>query len=222
MSDPIGHHQSSISDNHTQVQDFNMSQMKVQKRTSRHLRHGHLFSAKGILKPVDIDSEQHGVSSTSILPSVLTPIVDFAKLPLHPHDPPYSAWGLWSDGDELGTLNHLTASVVKRAAQEIQTGQVVPLNLPLDCPVVPMNPRRTPCSHNIIAKGYANDDEIHLNTQSSSHWDGLRHYPYQGEDVGERRYYNGVTQDDISGPSKNDRIGIQSEFPALSLLSLSE
>ncbi|KAF9760800.1 hypothetical protein IL306_004110 [Fusarium sp. DS 682] len=37
-----------------------------------------------------------------------------------------------------------------------------------------------------------------------SHWDGLRHYPYQGSLL----YYNGVTQDDISGPAANNKIGI--------------
>ncbi|KAJ6151392.1 cyclase [Penicillium chermesinum] len=72
-----------------------------------------------------------------------------------------------------------------------------------------MNPRRKRCSHYIHAKGYANDDELHINTQSSSHWDGLRHYPYQGT----LEYYNGATQEDISGPNANTKIGIQNMKP---------
>lgn len=132
----------------------------------------------------------------------------FEDLPIRKGDPECSAWGLWGDEDEAGTLNLLTPDVVARASKEVQNGMVVPLNLPLESPLLPMNPRRTPCAHNIIAKGYANDDEVHLNTQSSSHWDGLRHYPYQ-IDV-DRRYYNGTMNEDISGQNRNSKLGVQS------------
>lgn len=133
----------------------------------------------------------------------------FEDLPLHQGDPTASAWGLWGDDDELGTLNLLTPETVAKAAQEARSGLVVSLNLPLNSPLLPMNPRRTPCHHSIIAKGYANDDELHLNTQSSTQWDGLRHYPYQIEQP--KRYYNGTTDADISGPNRNAKIGIQSK-----------
>lgn len=88
-----------------------------------------------------------------------------------------------------------------------------------------MNPRRKPCVHTLIPKGHANDDEVScklntkrtvesltdyekldFNTQSSSHWDGLRHYPYSDT----KQFYNGVTQEDISGINRSDKIGIQS------------
>ncbi|KAI8289519.1 hypothetical protein K4K60_008448 [Colletotrichum sp. SAR11_57] len=42
-------------------------------------------------------------------------------------------------------------------------------------------------------------------TTPLNHWDGPRHYPYQST----LQYYNGVTQDDISGPKANLKIGIQ-------------
>ncbi|KAH7038364.1 uncharacterized protein B0I36DRAFT_316058 [Microdochium trichocladiopsis] len=129
----------------------------------------------------------------------------FDELPLRSGDPKFAAWGLWGDDDELGTLNLLTPDVVKLASQEIRTGQRITLNLPLDAFVRPMNPVRKPCDHRIIAKGHANDDELNINTQGASHWDGLRHFPYQTT----LQYYNGVTQDDISGPSANSKIGIQ-------------
>lgn len=32
------------------------------------------------------------------------PLPKFADLPLQKDDPPYSAWGLWGEGDEAGTL----------------------------------------------------------------------------------------------------------------------
>lgn len=133
----------------------------------------------------------------------------FEDLPLCKGNPKGSAWGLWGDEDELGTLNLLTPEIVAQASKEAHNGLVVPLNLPLESPVLPMNPRRTPCIHKIIAKGYAHDDEIHLNTQSSSHWDGLRHYPYQIQP--EPLYYNGVRTEDISGPRRNSKIGVQSK-----------
>lgn len=56
-----------------------------------------------------------------------------------------------------------------------------------------------------------NDDIWTFNTQVSSQWDGLRHYAYQKE----KKFYNGVTMDDIhnthgncSNPTVN---GIQGE-----------
>lgn len=33
-------------------------------------------------------------------------------------------------------------------------------SLPLHVPLKPMNPRRKPCAHTLIAKGHANDDEV--------------------------------------------------------------
>ncbi|WXC58593.1 hypothetical protein SNK03_004494 [Fusarium graminearum] len=129
----------------------------------------------------------------------------FNELPLRSGDPKYSAWGLWGHNDELGTLNHLSPTVTKDAVKEIVTGQHISLNLSIDAFKQPMNPVRKPCRHHIIAKGHANDDELHINTQGSSHWDGLRHYPYQDSLL----YYNGVTQEDISGMTPNDKIGIQ-------------
>ena len=47
----------------------------------------------------------------------------FAELPLRKGDPPHSAWGLYGNDDQLGTLNRLTDDVVLNAAnKEIQTG----------------------------------------------------------------------------------------------------
>jgi hypothetical protein len=51
----------------------------------------------------------------------------FHALPLRKGDPKASAWGLWGDDDELGTLNLLTPSVVKSAAAEVVTGETVAL-----------------------------------------------------------------------------------------------
>lgn len=71
-----------------------------------------------------------------------------------------------------------------------------------------MNPERKPCSHRINVKPLSNDDELDINTQSSSHWDGLRHVGYREG----RLFYNGATQEDISGPNANERCGVQSTY----------
>lgn len=51
-------------------------------------------------------------------------IPPFESLPLRKGDPPYSAWGLYGDNDELGTLNRQTDEIIAAAAKsEIKTGK---------------------------------------------------------------------------------------------------
>jgi hypothetical protein len=59
--------------------------------------------------------------------SLEKPRPEFSELPLAPTDPPASAWGLWGDQDELGTLNLLTPDVIRRAAKEVASGETIPL-----------------------------------------------------------------------------------------------
>ncbi|KAF2398523.1 hypothetical protein EJ06DRAFT_544181 [Trichodelitschia bisporula] len=133
-------------------------------------------------------------------------IPKFDDLPLNPGDPHHSAWGLYGDKDELGTLNRLTNSIVSAAAKEIQSGHRISLNWPLDAQGdIPFFGRQTFHKH-IYQKGrrIVNDDTWTFNTQSSSQWDGLRHFGYQKEG----KFYNGVTIDDIHGEHKTDILGI--------------
>lgn len=51
----------------------------------------------------------------------------FEQLPLHPHHPQGSAWGLWGDDDERGTLNLLTEDVVRNASLGVSRGRVISL-----------------------------------------------------------------------------------------------
>ncbi|KZT58776.1 hypothetical protein CALCODRAFT_494478 [Calocera cornea HHB12733] len=122
----------------------------------------------------------------------------FKDLPLGKDDPPYSAWGLYGPKDELGALNLLTEEVVKKAAEEnIKTGVRISLNLPLD--VFKDKPffNRQVFHKDLYPKPprNVNDDVWHFNTQSSSQWDGLRHFGYQAPR--KLAFYNGVTMDDI-------------------------
>ncbi|KAF3346738.1 Cation efflux family protein [Verticillium dahliae VDG2] len=121
-------------------------------------------------------------------------IPPFESLPLGENDPPFSAWGLYGQSDELGTLNRLTDERVAAAARdEIRTGVRVSLNWPLDAQSQGTFFSRAAFHQDMIQKAprFINDDVWTFNSQSSSQWDGLRHYGYQQA----RRFYNGVTME---------------------------
>jgi kynurenine formamidase len=125
----------------------------------------------------------------------------FTDLPLDKNGPPCNAWGLYGKDDELGALNMITPDTVKTAAQEIQTGQRVSLDWYLNLPSFPSFGRppfgwkMENRSHPDGTKRIVNDDHLDINTQSSSQWDGLRHYGYQQA----KRYYNNRSQQDVEG-----------------------
>ncbi|KAH9939441.1 hypothetical protein B0H21DRAFT_756933 [Amylocystis lapponica] len=109
----------------------------------------------------------------------------FDKLPQF-HEFTGCAWDVWGKGDQLGTVNLLTDEVVKEAAEEIKSGKVVSLNWPIQFPHKPVFGRQSP-RHEVISKyepnKTINDDIIHINTQSGSQWDGLRHCGICAHDV---------------------------------------
>jgi hypothetical protein len=43
-----------------------------------------------------------------------------------------SNWGRWGKDDQIGTLNHITAEHIVRAADLIRSGKVFALGIPLD------------------------------------------------------------------------------------------
>lgn len=135
-----------------------------------------------------------------------------AQLPVVAGTPEGSAW-FWGGSDELGRLNLLTPERIQRATQEnVKTGCVISLNLPLSEPSPPFFGRR-PIEHKIkaIGKG-AFDDETTINTQSSSQWDGFRHFA----DPKSGCFYNGIVSEEIEGeddldegrPERSRRLGI--------------
>ncbi|OAA57740.1 hypothetical protein ISF_06981 [Cordyceps fumosorosea ARSEF 2679] len=119
----------------------------------------------------------------------------FDSLPLRADGPPGNAWGLYGASDQLGTLNLLTpARIAAAAAAEIRDGTRVPTDWPLDSMQPPAFGRQ-PFHHQIVHKWPprpVNDDVVTFNTQSSTQWDGFRHY---GSADG--RFYNGTTQEQI-------------------------
>lgn len=63
----------------------------------------------------------------TIVSAEYTPRPNFDELPLKQTDPKGSAWGLWGDTDERGTLNLITNDVVRAALAESVEGKVVNL-----------------------------------------------------------------------------------------------
>lgn len=112
-----------------------------------------------------------------------------------------NAWGAYGDEDERGFLNRQTDDIVAAAAaSEIRTGLRVSLNAALD-----FQGDRPLFGRQVFKKDVyqklpriVHDDQWHFNTQSSSQWDGLRHFGYQSA----QRFYNDTTVEDIAGTSE--------------------
>jgi hypothetical protein len=105
-------------------------------------------------------------------------IPSFDSLTLDPSGPPGNAWGLFGAGNELGMLNLLTPELVRKtAAEEIREGIRISLDLPLNRLSHPSFGRK-PFTQELVNKAprIVNDDILTFNTQTSTQWDGFRHY----------------------------------------------
>ena len=113
-------------------------------------------------------------------------------------------WGRWGPDDELGTLNLLSAEVVKAAAAEVRTGKRFSLAMKLsaDGPQVGyvegrVNPERTmvAINHSMFEDPTVfctSDDVVTMGLQAATHWDSLAHASY------DNRIYNGFGADTIT------------------------
>jgi len=108
---------------------------------------------------------------------VSTGLPSYAQLRRRNDGPPGSAWGLFGDADEVGTLNLLTPERVRRASRLIRTGEVINLDLPLDAFTPPLIASRHNHRHHLFANNpFHRDDWVDsLYTQAASQVDGLRH-----------------------------------------------
>ncbi|KAJ6441095.1 cyclase protein [Purpureocillium lavendulum] len=124
----------------------------------------------------------------------------FDALPLRKDGPRGNAWGLFGADDECGMLNLLTPETTQAAAREITDGTRVSTDWPLNSMAQPCFGRR-PLVHALKEKAprVVNDDELTFNTQSSSQWDGFRHFGYQKERV----FFNGRTQQELNTTTVN-------------------
>jgi len=104
-------------------------------------------------------------------------------------------WGRWGDDDERGTLNYLTAAMVKKGAGRVKSGRTVSMSRPIETAASADNDE--PAAHRMVrlyrapAKGgeepqFVSDylgSEMHGNAYS--HVDALCHVSYRG------KLYNG-------------------------------
>ena len=131
------------------------------------------------------------------------PLPNYKDLPLELSKPPHSAWGLFGDDDELGTINLLTPERAASAARLVRTGHVFSLNWSVEQPNPPILGRK-PLEHHIIdLEPGADDFYNNFYPQASSQWDALCHMPHP-----QYGYYNGRTQADITG-KPGSRNGIE-------------
>jgi kynurenine formamidase len=119
----------------------------------------------------------------------------YDQLPIRAGAPAGSAWGVFGDDDQLGTINLLTPERVREAAASIREGRVFALNLPIDIPDPPLFTRGKH-AHTIKHFGsYILDDYLdNFYPQASSQWDALSHvkHPTLGA-------YNGIPDHEITG-----------------------
>jgi kynurenine formamidase len=102
-------------------------------------------------------------------------------------------WGLFGDGDEIGTVNFLTDSDVRKSSGLVKYGRVINLSLPLNLPDPPLG-SRNPYSHEISVRRNGRDDVLSgFYPQGSTQWDGLQHVRYR-----EYGYYGGRSEDELS------------------------
>ncbi len=122
------------------------------------------------------------------------PLPTYDELPIDPAMPPRSAWGLFGSDDQIGTLNLLTPERVLAAARLVSSGEIFALNWDLELPDPPLFGRPA-LKHTIHRRRQNVFDDIYddFNTQSSTQWDGLRHYGHP-----EHGFYNGVTEEEIA------------------------
>src|SRR5208337_1042497 len=123
-----------------------------------------------------------------------------------PGAPKGSAWGVFGDQDELGTINLLTPERVREAAAGIRSGKVFPLNLPINIPDPPLFSRGRhihkvfpfPGAEPIVLDDYLDN----FYPQASSQWDALCHvkHPVLGA-------YNGIPDNEMTGRG-GTRLGI--------------
>lgn len=136
----------------------------------------------------------------------------YKDLPLDPSFPTKAAWGVWGSDDEYGALNHITPETIRHAASEVQLGLAIPINLELDLPGPPPNPNRKPLTHLFQPGDGYTDDVVVMNTQISTQFDGLRHFPYStNNSVETYQWYNDLiaSYDDVIGPTPTTVLGLQ-------------
>lgn len=129
-----------------------------------------------------------------------------------------SNWGRWGEDDQRGTLNLITPEVVRAAAREVVTGEVLSLAVPFDQNGpqdgrVRSNPLRLMKETGHRSQGYPGafryaDDYVVMALQAASQWDALAHVSYDG------LLYNGFSADTV-GVDGADRCAVTNLLPSV-------
>jgi kynurenine formamidase len=111
------------------------------------------------------------------------------------------AWDVFGRDDNLGTLNLIDGSAVRRGFSAALTGDRFPLALPLTSPDPPLFGRRKVAQSLVELDRNTWDDRLDsFYPQASSQWDGLKHVRCR-----EYGFYTGLTADP---GDLGDRLGI--------------
>src|SRR6266540_5235062 len=106
----------------------------------------------------------------------------YADLVSRGQAPAGSAWGLFGDGDQIGTVNLLGSDAVLRAASLVRRGATFNLDYELSAFDPPVSPYRRALQHTVMSRheGQVRDDFVNdLFPQASSQIDGLRHHRHR-------------------------------------------
>ncbi len=130
-----------------------------------------------------------------------------------------SNWGRWGDDDEKGTLNFITADLVREAGRRVNSGRVFELSIPLDSNGPPWDGliKRVDPIHlmsfmptigNTMGTMFGSDDYIVMPLQQATQWDGFAHVGYDDY------FYNGMHVSELTweGASRN---GIDKTLPGM-------
>ncbi|ORZ11174.1 hypothetical protein BCR42DRAFT_332842 [Absidia repens] len=134
-----------------------------------------------------------------------TSLPTYDQLPIDPKYPDKTAWGVWGEDDNLGTLNNITPEITVNAIQSVKKGRAFPLNWDLEKPYPTLLGREV-ITHNYKSffDGLIKDDFYDgFNPQASSQWDGLCHFAH----LASGKFYNGVDPSDTN-ENGNGRLGI--------------
>lgn len=130
----------------------------------------------------------------------------YSQLPNSPDKPPRSAWGVWGEDDQLGTMNLLTQDRAVRGLSCARHGRVFPLNWSVEEPNPPFYGRQA-LQHRIdrplVGLPILDDSLDTFFTQASSQWDALCHVGHP-----EYGFYNGHVDADFTG-GPGTRLGIE-------------
>ncbi|GAA0927417.1 cyclase family protein [Pseudonocardia zijingensis] len=123
-----------------------------------------------------------------------TTVPTYEELTRRSDAPPGASWNVFGPGDQLGTLNFITAERTAAAAGLVRRGATFNLDYPLNTFVPSVSRTRPPTEHHIFSNNpHHRDDWLDsFYLQSTSQVDGLRHirHPRHG-------FYGGVPDDAI-------------------------